>query len=53
MKPDFFYECEVCKGKIPATFAEPNPEGMQTIVVVKGKGTETTFRCEKCRAPDR
>jgi hypothetical protein len=48
MKPDFFYECEVCKDKIPANWPPaPDPVGMQSVVV-QGKGkTETTFRCEK------
>ena len=49
MKADFFYECERCKMKIPATFARPHPVGMQAIVTPKGPGTETTFRCEDCK----
>ncbi len=44
----FYYECEICKGKIPASFSHPSPEGMQSIVVGRTGGrTETTFRCEK------
>lgn len=45
-KADFYYECEVCKAKIPATYDNINPAGMQSIVVDKGGKTETTFRCE-------
>jgi len=46
MKPDFFYECEVCKDKIPAMYPpSPDPDGMQSVVVDKGGKTEITFRC--------
>lgn len=52
MKPDFFYECETCKTRIPATFDNINPEGMQSVVVDTGGKTETTFRCgEHHKAP--
>jgi len=46
MKPDFFYECEVCKDKIPAMYPpSPDPDGMQSVVVDKGGKTEIAFRC--------
>jgi hypothetical protein len=44
---DFFYECEVCKTHIPATWDNLNPEGMQSVVVDFGNKTETTFRCRE------
>ena len=49
MSGGFFYECEVCKTKIPATFDDPTPETV--VPVVKKQGdvkSETTFRCKTC-----
>lgn len=49
MNPDFYYECEVCKTRIPATFDNPTlPEG-QEVVKRQGIKSETTFRCAEHR----
>lgn len=49
MKPDFFYECLTCKCRIPASWGNVNPDGMQSVTVAVPKKkdmTETTFRCK-------
>lgn len=47
--PDFFYECEVCKTKIPAMFANPTLPLGQEVVKRMGAKSETTFRCVEHR----
>lgn len=46
MKIDFYYECEICKEKIPANWDNIHPQEMTTVTVDFGKKTEITFRCE-------
>lgn len=55
MKADFYYECQTCKVNIPATWGNVDPEGMQSVTVVKKETTETTettFRCSDHHEPE-
>jgi hypothetical protein len=45
---DFFYQCDLCKTPIPASFDVASPENVHFIVENVRGGTETTFRCDKC-----
>jgi hypothetical protein len=48
-EPDFYYQCEVCKAKIPAMFASPIlPEG-QEVAKRMGEKVEVMFRCPEHR----
>jgi hypothetical protein len=47
-QPNFFFECSICKGKIPATWADPFAN-VKKVIAQKGEKSEMTFVCRPCQ----
>jgi hypothetical protein len=52
-KADFYYDCEECHARIPATFANPHLPDEQIVIKQMGPKSETTFRCQAHRVDPR
>lgn len=52
MRADFYYECQTCKARMPATWDNVSPAEVQSVPVSKGEKVEVTFRCQSHREPE-